>query len=977
MKRLLLASACLLFISQYLYSQLLTWTPDFAKDNDNITITLDASKGNQGLFNYSNPNNIYVHVGVTTNLSTNGGQQWLYTNGSTGGSWGSATPALKATSLGNNKYSYTINNIRGFFGVPAAQTIQKIAIIFRDANANPDLVKKAVNTDGSDMYIPVYDNTLAVRFSVPPFEPRFIPVPEPISKQVGDNINVTGISTGASEMKLYLNGTVIQSAIGANTISANPTLTATGNTEIVVEDIVGATSKKDTLRFYVAPGINVAPLPGGVRDGINYGTNNTEATLVLYAPGKNRVSVIGEFAGSNWVEQPLYQMNKTPDGNYWWLKITGLTAGTEYAFQYLVDGSLKVGEPYAEKILDPSNDASIPPSHYPSLKPYPAGQSGNVSILQTGAPSYTWGITNFARPDKRNLIIYELLLRDFLAASNWDVLRDTLTYLKRMGINAIELMPVMEFDGNDSWGYNPAYFLAPDKFYGPKNNLKRFIDTCHSKGIAVIMDIALNHASGSCPLAALYWNAGNNQTAPNNPWFNVTATHPFSVFHDFNHEAEPTKYFFKRVVEHWLQEYKIDGFRFDLSKGFTQTNTGSNVGAWSAYDASRVAIWKRYYDTLQVKSPGSYVILEHFAANNEEIELSNYGMMLWGNHNANFSRASMGYSTPDQNGTTWNFEGGLYSVRGWTNPFLITYMESHDEERMMYRNLTDGNFANQAHNIRDVNIALNRIEMCAAFLVGMPGPKMIWQFGELGYDYPINYCIATGLQSDDCRTGKKPIRWDYMQQIRRRRLYDIYTSLFKLRAHPWYKDVFIANGITLDRSLADAFKWMKLRSATDSSQLVVIGNFDVNAQSSTFTFPTAGTWYDYLNGSTITATSGAQSITLQPGEFHIYLNRNLTNAVTTPVIDINALGNALQLFVYPNPVEENSIMEMFIPEKGTVNAELWNAQGQKLVTIFAGTLTKGKHSIPFSSKTSNIPAGIYLLKLQTKSKIKTIKVVLK
>jgi 1,4-alpha-glucan branching enzyme len=290
----------------------------------------------------------------------------------------------------------------------------------------------------------------------------------------------------------------------------------------------------------------------GVRDGINYEAGNTSVVLVLYAPGKNRVSVIGSFPGGSWTEQATNQMNKTPDNNTWWIRITGLTPGTEYAFQYLVDGQLKIADPYSEKILDPVNDGSIPASTYPNLMPYPSQTTGIVSVLQTSAPAYTWQVPSFSRPDKRGLIIYELLLRDFLQAHDWKTLRDTLSYFKRMGINAIEIMPFNEFEGNNSWGYNPDFFLAPDKYYGTKNSLKEFIDSCHSKGIAVIMDIALNHATGLCPLAALYWNNVTNQPAANNPWFNVTATHPYNVFNDFNHESLATRYFTSRVVEHWL-----------------------------------------------------------------------------------------------------------------------------------------------------------------------------------------------------------------------------------------------------------------------------------------------------------------------------------------------------------------------------------------------------------------------------------------
>jgi glycosidase len=959
---LLTLLACLAMTAQ---AQLLTWTPDFAKDNDNIVITMDATKGNQGLNNYTPTSDVYVHVGVITNLSANAAD-WKYVKFT----WATTVPAAQATSLGSNKWQYTITNIRSFFGVPGAETIQKIAILFR--NGAGTTVQR--NTDASDMYIPVYDNTVATRFTVPFFQPTYNRLPEPISKQVGDNIALTALASISSAMKLFLNGTEIQSASGATTISANPVLTTPGNQTIRVDATVGATTKSESFQFFVSIAPVILPLPAGVRDGINYETGNTSAVLVLYAPGKNRVSVIGEFPGSNWVEQTNYVMNKTPDGNYWWLRITGLTPGTEYAFQYLVDGSLKVGEPYAEKILDPSNDGTIPSTTYPALKAYPTGlTTGIVSLLQTNAPAYNWAINSFPRPDKRNLVIYELLLRDFLAAHDWKTLKDTLSYLKTMGVNAIEIMPFNEFEGNESWGYNPDYFLAPDKYYGPKNSLKEFIDSCHSKGIAVLMDIALNHTTGLNPLAALYWNAAASQPAANNPWLNVTATHPYNVFNDFNHESLATRYFTSRVVEHWLQEYKLDGFRFDLSKGFTQnTQCGgspTNEACMFQYHADRVAIWKRYYDTCQLKSPGSYVILEHFAENTEEIELSNYGMLLWGNANYNFTEAAMGYVANS------NFEAYLHTARGWNNPYLVGYMESHDEERMMYKNLQFGNTSNTAHNVRDVNTALKRIELCAGFFFTAPGPKMIWEFGELGYDQSINRCV-NGTVDPNCRLDNKPILWNYQQVIQRKRVYDIFTSLNKLRFHPWYKDVFIANNINLTRNLGGAVKNMTVRSATDSSMLCVIGNFEVTAQTSSFTFPSAGTWYDYLNGGTITATGSSQSFTLQPGEFHVYLNRNLVNAVITPVSNNNIPGNQLQATVYPNPVQPISVLDIDVPQTGKVQIEIVNSQGQKVSTIFSGNFSRGKHTLQLQDKINNLPPGSYLIKLQSVNKLTALKFVI-
>jgi glycosidase len=958
MKRIICLSV-FSFLMTVCYAQLLSWTPDFATDVDNITITVDASKGNQGLMGFNG--NVYAHVGVITNLSS-GPSGWKYVKFA----WGSNEAGALATPDGPNKWKYSITNMRTFFNVPGGEQIQKIAVLFRSGGCVNDC-KVQRNTDGSDMYIPVYDNMLSVRFNVPFMQPKFIPVAEPINKNVGDNINATAVSNKVSTMKIYFNGTVVQTAAGVTSISANPTITAAGNQQLVAEAFDGSTTKYDTVSFFVSTATNIAPLPAGVRDGINYEPGNTAVTLVLNAPSKNRVSVLGEFPGSNWTDQTQYQMNKTPDGNYWWIRINGLTPGTAYAFQYLVDGILKIADPYAEMILDPFNDQFISATTFPNLKAYPAGQTGIVCVLQTASPAYSWSVANFNRPDKRNLMIYELNLQDFIAAHDWKTLKDTLNYFKTLGINALEIMPFNEFGGNIGWGYNPDFYFAPDKYYGPRNTLKEFIDSCHKNGIAVIMDIALNHATGQNPMAALYWDAVNNQPAANNPWFNPIAKHPFNVFNDFNHESPNTKYFFNRVTEHWLKEYKIDGFRFDLSKGFTQVNTGSDVSAWSNYDASRVAIWKRYYDSLQVYSPDSYVILEHFATNSEEKELSDYGMLLWGNMNYNFSEASMGIIANS------NFVGGLSTNRGWTNPYLITYMESHDEERMMFRNLQFGS-SSGPYNIKDLNTALKRIELSAAFLYAMPGPKMLWQFGELGYDFSINRC-TDGTINNNCRLDPKPIRWDYLQNAQRKQLYDVHSKLLKLRAHPLYKAAFMSNRVT--SSLSGTFKWIQV--TTDTSNLCVIGNFGVNAISDNVSFQNAGTWYDYLSGTMINATGTSQSFTLQPGEYRVYVNRNINNVVPTSVRNIPDPGTKLIVGIFPNPVINKAVLEIETPESGKVDVSLWSTDGKKLMNVYSGFLQKGSHQINLFSKNENegLSAGTYILNVNSKTYFRTVKVLIK
>jgi 1,4-alpha-glucan branching enzyme len=928
-------------------AQLLTTVPSFPKDTTSISFTVDCSKGNQGLFNYANTNDVYVHVGVITNLSSTI-TDWKYVKFT----WATTDAAAKATSLGNNKYQYIINNIRGFFAVPVSEQILAVAVLFR--NGNGSLVQR--NLDATDMYIPIYGTALAGKYLLPPFQPKYNPIPEPINKFVGDSLKISWISNSMADIKLFFNGTQINAVSSSNLISDSILIAGSGLQTVKVSATVGANTITDSFDFFVAPPVNELPLPPGVRDGINYEPGDTSAILVLFAPNKSRVSVIGDF--NNWSENSSYQMNRTPGGQRYWLRITGLTPGVEYAYQYVVNGSLKIADPYTTKVLDAANDPFISSSTYPNLKTYPNGKTtGIVSILQTKKPVYNWQVNNFQRPDKRSLVIYELLLRDFVSNHDWKTLKDTLSYLKTLGINTIQLMPFNEFEGNISWGYNPSFYFAPDKYYGNDSTLKVFIDECHKNGMAVVMDIALNHSFGQSPMVQLYFDGANNRPAIDNPWFNPVARHAFNVGYDMNHESLNTRYFVSRVVEHWLTEYKLDGFRFDLSKGFTQTTTcdanggNCNVNSWSAYDASRVAIWKRYYDTLQLKAAGSYVILEHFADNTEEKELSDYGMLFWGNQNFNFNEATMGYLSNS------NFEGALHTARGWNQPNLIGYMESHDEERIQYKNKNFGNTAG-SYNVKDPSVGLKRNEMAASFLLMMPGPKMIWQFGELGYDYSINYC-ANGTENSSCRTDPKPIKWDFMQENGRKRLYEVYAGLLKLRAHPLFKNGFVTNRV--ERSLSGGFKTLKL--TTDSSNIVVIGNFDVQPATGSVSFPTAGTWYDYFSGATFTSTGSAQNFTLQPGEYHVYVNRNVTNVIS-PVTDILYNGKKIRLSVFPNPMKAQGTVEYEIPESGNVSIRLINMTGQQVASLYNGFKVKGVHKMTMTSASlSNLPLGTYFLQM--------------
>lgn len=941
------------------HAQLLSWSPAFIQDTSSkIVITCDATKGNKGLLNYTPVTNVYVHIGVITTASTSS-TDWKYVPFT----WGTTNLAANAPSVGTNLWQYTINGgLRNFFNITNPnEKILKIAILFRNGNGS----LKQANADGSDMYIPVYDNGLYARIDTPLKQPTYIPILEPFTKNIGDTLVINAKASQPSRLTIYYNGSAIVQDSPAVTLSARPVIAAAGTQTVIAEAYNGTVFSRDTVSFLVSGGTNIAPLPNGVTDGINYEPGDTSVTLVLFAPHKNKIIVLGDF--NNWTPSLNYQMNLTPDSLRFWIRITGLTPGVEYAYQYQIDGSLYVADYNTEKVLDKNVDPQIPSTTYPNLKPFPAGAVGSlVSVLQTAKPAYNWQVTNFNRPDKRNLLIYELLIRDFTATQNWKGLQDTLTYLKRLGVNAIEVMPFNNFEGYSSWGYNPNFYFAPDKVYGTETAVKQFIDACHQQGIAVIMDMVMNHSFGSSPMVQMYWDPVNNIPAANSPWFNQYPTHAYNVGYQFNHQSQATIDFRNRVITYWLTKYKIDGFRWDLAKGFTQKNTcdaygnNCNVAAWGNYDSGRVATWKNIYDKIQSVSSGAYCILEMFADNSEELVEANYGMMLWGNLNSNFNQATMGYSNP-----SWDISYGVYTNRGYSQPNLITYMESHDEERLMYKNEQYGN-SNGSYNIKDTATGLKRNAMATALWAMIPGPKMLWQFGELGYDYSINYCMSTNTvdPSGTCRTDPKPLRWDYLTQPNRLALYNVYAQLFKLRTNPIYSSTF-ASPKNISYNLGNAFK--QLIVTGDSLSVVFVGNFDVNQQSATVTFPTAGTWYSYLTSKTITASGGADNITLQPGEYYVYTNKNVNNTVVTAIPPItNPLEN-MQLQVMPNPAGANATVQFELPVSGNARIDVYNIEGQYMANIWNGFKPKGIQTISLYSNNftnAGLPNGLYFIVLE-------------
>jgi 1,4-alpha-glucan branching enzyme len=892
--------------------------PAFPTADDVVTVYFDASQGTGGLKDCNC--DVYVHTGLSTNVNGNV-SNWKYVKTQ----WGQVNADWKMTALGNNLYSWKVN-IKQFFQPDPTDDIVKISFVFRNDKGTAE--GKA--SGGKDIYLDMYNANS-------PFEAKLLSPSNNAQLLKGKNetIAIKGAASKSSDLTITDNGTVVKQLTAAKGIDHTITVADENDHVVVFSAKNGTEVATQTFKYTGVKAVVTQDPPLTAKLGATYNQNGS-ITFMLYAPGKKNVYLVGDF--NNFDLNPAYLMKRSVDGTRWWITIDAWTNGT-HTYQYAVDGSTRVADPHSELILDPANDKNIPAKSYPNPIAYPAKGEGYVSVLNYPKKKYNWSAFN--RPAKSDLVIYELLVRDFTTDRNFQSVIDTLSYLKHLGVNAVQFMPINEFDNNFSWGYNPTFHGALDKFYGTPEKFKELVDKCHKLGMAVILDVVFNHVSEKSPLVQMY-------PASTDTYVNAIPKHDFNVFSDFNHESPATRAYVDRCLEYWLEEYNIDGYRFDLSKGFTQKNTLGNSGAMAQYDPSRIAILSHYNQTIKAVSGSAYHILEHFADNLEERELSKLGMMLWANHQYDYAQPTMGYAK----GSITN---SFYIKRGFTEPNLVAYMESHDEERAGYQALNFGN-SSGSYSVRDTATAMRRLEMANVFFYCIPGPKMLWQFGELGYDYSINYCTS-GSINNNCRLDPKPARWDYQDVPERKRLHDVVASLANIKQK--YSVFQTTNAVIFAGSLTK-----QLYLTGMDMDLIALGNFDVTEQTITPQFNQLGKWYNYFTGDSLNIVNSDDPINLKPGEYRLYTTKRLPKPIggykPYSLTDDKNIDVSVDFSVFPNPTtNESTEISYAIANPSQVKLEIFDIYGRLVDTTINDFQSSGNYGVIIPK----LNAGTYFAKL--------------
>ncbi len=259
-------------------------------------------------------------------------------------------------------------------------------------------------------------------------------------------------------------------------------------------------------------------------EGIGALPDSSGATFTVWAPEKHSVDVV--------FEDGRRESLQIDDGGIFHAHVDGISCGDRYRFS--VDGS--------EPIPDPASRFQ------------PDGVHGASEVIDL--ESFVWTDQEWRGKALDEMVIYEIHVGTFTPEGTYDALRSRLPYLRKLGINAIELMPVADFPGRWNWGYDHAALYAPSRAYGRPDDLKQLVDEAHRLGIAVLLDVIYNHfgPDGSYAPAYAPFFSRKHRT-PWGPAINLDGKH-----------SEGVRSFLIRNAVYWLEEFHFDGLRLDATQ---------------------------------------------------------------------------------------------------------------------------------------------------------------------------------------------------------------------------------------------------------------------------------------------------------------------------------------------------------------------------------------------------------------------------
>ena len=496
---------------------------------------------------------------------------------------------------------------------------------------------------------------------------------------------------------------------------------------------------------------------------------------------------------------------------------------------------------------------------------------------------FTWNDDNYKVPALNDLIVYELNVAEF--SGTFAGVADRIPYLAGLGVNAIELMPVNSIAEPNRWGYMPIFYFAPEERFGGSKGLRQLIKACHAANIAVILDMVYAHTDRMFPYQIGYerffhlWqddhytDESGMHRAPN-PL--VSAYDEFGKKNDWRMAS--SQEFFAAVNAFWLDEYHVDGFRYDHVNGYLDRKPITRDGAINWYSQenrptfnslreltnSTYAESKKYSRFLQVANGTSTIIQIAEDLGESAYQLSPVSESAvngnWEKRLAIIAQDMATYNnlSPDL-GNELILSDERFDRQGYTglknigadtiSALPVQYIESHDENRLFYliqhgdRTTDSGGY--EYRNGLDGQ-AWWKLQPYAIALLTSVGIPMLWA----GQEFAENTGLATGGMVRV--RGLRPLHWDYFYNVAStpdgetvlplvtlyRKLGKLRNTLAALRAPRGQAKQEYCN--TSDRILL-------YRRWTENEVIIIAINFSENEQYVPIPFGHAGHWADLLD----------------------------------------------------------------------------------------------------------------------------------
>lgn len=533
----------------------------------------------------------------------------------------------------------------------------------------------------------------------------------------------------------------------------------------------------------------------------------------LFAPNNKAARLMGCF--SDWQD---VSMSKGEDGYF--RAVVDLEDGVyRYKFRVQTQSSnfqpdewVEVNDPYATEI-DPDNETSV------------LRLKDGQKILDT----YVWKYDDQVLPANNELVIYEMQIPDFCGdeAENEDkfaFLLSKLDYLCDLGVNAIELMPIYEAPKQYYWGYKVRYFFALRNTYGSSENLKRFIDECHSRGIRVFLDGIYNHCEEECPLLLIdrnywYYEYMHYPDDPANYWG------PEFNYENYDQKLQiyPAWQFIGDVVRFWVKEFHFDGIRYDAVRQLANRK----FLRWLGEEAKKAAGNKPFYN-----------IAEYIPEVVDIVGKDGPFEGCWRESFRIYGLENIAGDTFDLDKLKGSLDAKIHGYPGCTS--VINYLASHDRDHLM---------AEEAFRTADKVEAFKRAKLGAVLLMtamGVPMLSMGEEFGEVTCHLP---------------NQENKLNWQLLNYQPHRELFEFYKRLIDLRKN---EPAMKSDNIEFFCEDEEAQVLGYLRWCGEASRVAVVANFSEEVLRG-YEVSLEGSWRDLLTGKEV--KSEGDKLVLDMDEF--------------------------------------------------------------------------------------------------------------